>query len=131
MKGCNGSIKLVADGMGHESPMEGRTWRRRETRNSCHKEDWLIKTKSALEMYDLTPEIKASGFNTSIFKGVNVHIPRLVTDITDSGWIGPDHPNTATVEWGNEMLDTTVAYIIDFIEAFKKVPLKTEAGVGK
>ncbi|WFF73469.1 creatininase family protein [Proteiniclasticum sp. QWL-01] len=84
-----------------------------------------------LEMHDLTPEITASGFNTSLYKGVNIHIPRLVTDITDSGWIGPDHPNTATVEWGNEMLDTTADYIVDFIEAFKKAPLKTEAGVGK
>ena len=26
-------------------------------------------------------------------------IPRNVADISDNGWIGPDHPNTATKEW--------------------------------
>ena len=42
---------------------------------------------------------------------------------TDSGWIGPDHPSTATEEWGKEMLETTANYIVDFMEEFKKVKL--------
>ena len=52
-----------------------------------------------------------------------MEIPRSTPHVTDSGWIGPDHPNTATEEWGREMLQTTADYIVDFMEEFKKVSL--------
>ena len=39
------------------------------------------------------------------------------------GWIGPDHPNTATPEWGQEMVQTTADYIVDLVEELKKVKL--------
>lgn len=45
-----------------------------------------------------------SGFHSVEFKGVNVDIIRNTPHVTDSGWIGPDHPSTATEEWGKEML---------------------------
>lgn len=73
---------------------------------------------------EVSPLIRATGFNTAEFKGVSVVIPRRVTDITDNGWIGPDHPQTASEAWGREMLAATADYMVDFIEAFKKVPLK-------
>ena len=57
------------------------------------------------------------------YKGVTVEIPRKTTHVTDNGWIGPDHPSTATEEWGKEMLETTANYIVDFMEEFKKVKL--------
>ena len=44
--------------------------------------------------------------------------------VTDNGWIGPDHPKKATVEWGQEMLQTCADYIVDFAEEFKKVDLE-------
>ena len=64
-----------------------------------------------------------SGFCSVEFKGVNVDIIRNTPHVTDNGWIGPDHPNTATEEWGKEMLETTANYIVDFMEEFKKVKL--------
>ena len=77
-----------------------------------------------LKLFDLTENLKATGFRSVEFKGVSVEILRSTPHVTDSGWIGPDHPNTATVEWGKEMLQTTADYIVDFMEEFKKVPLK-------
>ena len=43
-----------------------------------------------------------------------------------SGWYGPDHPSTATVEWGTEMLNTTADFLVDFMRAFEKIPLDAE-----
>ena len=50
-------------------------------------------------------------------------IVRNTPNVTENGWIGPDHPNTATVEWGNEMLQTTADYIVDLIEELKTIKL--------
>ena len=67
--------------------------------------------------------LKTTGFRSVEFKGVTVEILRNTPHVTDSGWIGPDHPSTATEEWGKEMLETTANYIVDFMEEFKKVKL--------
>ena len=45
-----------------------------------------------------------------------------------TGWIGPDHPETATEEWGRKMLQTTADYIVDFMEEFKKVDIAKACG---
>jgi len=79
--------------------------------------------KEGLKLYDLSDELKATGFRSVEFKGVNVEVLRSTPRVTDSGWIGPDHPSTATEEWGKEMLQATADYIVDFMEAFKKVEL--------
>lgn len=76
-----------------------------------------------LELYGLGPDFEQAGFANVLYKGVQVAIPRPVPEITDGGWIGPDHPNTATEAWGKEMLEATAEYIVDFIAAFKKAPL--------
>ncbi len=76
-----------------------------------------------LKFYHLTENLKTTGFRSVEYKGVSVEIIRSTERVTDSGWIGPDHPNTATAEWGREMLDTTANYIVDFLEEFKKVKL--------
>ena len=68
-------------------------------------------------------QIDLSGFHSVEFKGVNVDIIRNTPHVTDNGWIGPDHPSTATEEWGKEMLETTANYIVDFMEEFKKIKL--------
>ena len=71
----------------------------------------------------LSDNLKTTGFRSVEFKGVNVDIIRNTPHVTDNGWIGPDHPSTATEEWGKEMLETTANYIVDFMEEFKKVEL--------
>ena len=76
-----------------------------------------------LQFKHLSDNLKTTGFRSVEFKGVNVDIIRNTPHVTDSGWIGPDHPSTATEEWGKEMLETTANYIVDFMEEFKKVKL--------
>lgn len=78
-----------------------------------------------LNLKDVSADIAATGFNTVAYKGVSVVIPRKITSVTDNGWIGPDHPGTASVKWGQEMLKATADYIVDFIGAFKAVRLGT------
>ena len=53
-----------------------------------------------LEISDLSESIKGAGFNTVKYNDITVTVPRLTNHVTTNGWIGPDHPNTATVEWG-------------------------------
>ncbi|HWQ29734.1 MAG TPA: creatininase family protein [Negativicutes bacterium] len=76
-----------------------------------------------LKMKDVNENIIATGFRSVKFKGVEIEFLRNTPNVTDNGWIGIDHPNTATVEWGTEMLQTTADYIVDFIEEFRKVKL--------
>lgn len=76
-----------------------------------------------LVLKDVSPGLKATGFTTVSFKGVQVNILRNTQHVTDNGWIGDDHPSTATIAWGEEMLQATADYIVDFIEEFKKVDL--------
>ena len=76
-----------------------------------------------LQFKHLSDNLKTTGFHSVEFKGVNVDIIRNTPHVTDNGWIGPDHPNTATEEWGKEMLETTANYIVDFMEEFKKIKL--------
>ena len=76
-----------------------------------------------LVLKDVSPAIKASGFNSAEFRGVNVTIPRLTDHVTDNGWIGPDHPKYATKEWGDEMLQAFADYMVSFLEEFSKVEL--------
>lgn len=72
---------------------------------------------------ELSPELPFSGMATVRFKGLDIPVRRFTTDITDNGWVGPDHPKNATAQWGHQMLEATANYIVEFIEAFKKVAL--------
>ena len=81
-----------------------------------------------LELFDVPARIKATGFRSASYRGVTVEIIRSTPRVTDSGWIGPDHPNTATVEWGQRMLQTVADYIADFMEEFKKAELQSKRG---
>ncbi|XCP85010.1 creatininase family protein [Roseburia hominis] len=74
-----------------------------------------------LVLYDLTENIKAKGYQVCDYRGVPITIPRSIRRITDSGWIGPDHPREATTEWGKEMLETTADFLVDFMNEFAKV----------
>ena len=76
-----------------------------------------------LVLKNVSDELVATGFSSVVYKGVSVDIPRVTPTVTDNGWIGPDHPNTATEEWGKKMLQTSADYIVDFLGAFGRVKL--------
>lgn len=76
-----------------------------------------------LVLKNVSDELVATGFSSVVYKGVSVDIPRVTPTVTDNGWIGADHPNTATVEWGKKMLQTSADYIVDFLGAFERVKL--------
>lgn len=75
----------------------------------------------ALKLNDISDAIKATGFYSVSYKGVSFNVPRQISKITDSGWIGPDHPSTATEEWGKKMLAACADYIADLAEEFRKL----------
>lgn len=81
-----------------------------------------------MRLHDVSDTLKATGFTSIEYKGVTVNIPRLTPSVTHNGWIGPDHPETATEEWGRKMLQTTADYIVDFMEEFKKVDIAKACG---
>ncbi len=83
--------------------------------------DWDRVEDMALK--PLSPEMPGTGFKTVRYKGVEIPVVRPVTDISDNGWIGPDHPKYATEEWGHDMLIACAEYIADFLAAFRRVPL--------
>ena len=72
----------------------------------------------------VSPEMESTGFKTVSYKGVSIPLVRPVVDISDNGWIGPDHPKNATEQWGRDMLDACAKYIADFLAAFRRIPLK-------
>ena len=77
-----------------------------------------------MELKPVSDELPASGFSTVKFEGVDIPVPRRVTDVTDNGWIGPDHPALATEQWGQEMLQAAADFTARFVKAFEKAPLK-------
>ncbi len=79
-------------------------------------------------LHDVSENLKATGFHSVKYKGVSISIPRLTDSVTHNGWIGPDHPSTATPEWGQKMLQTTADYIVDFLEEFKRVDIAKACG---
>ena len=76
-----------------------------------------------LVLKNVSDELVATGFSSVVYKGVSVDIPRVTPTVTDNGWIGPDHPNTATEEWGKMMLQSSADYNVDFLGAFDRVKL--------
>lgn len=76
-----------------------------------------------LEIRDLSENIKGAGFNTVQFRNITLTVPRMIRHITDNGWIGPDHPENATKEWGDEMLNSYADFMVSFLNEFEKVEL--------
>ena len=88
--------------------------------------DWSAVSDMSLK--PVSDEMETTGFKTVRYKGVEIPMPRPVIDFTDNGWVGPDHPNCATEEWGHEMLNSCAAYIADFLQAFRRIPLPERRG---
>ena len=82
--------------------------------------------KSAFEsakMRGISDDMPASGWDTVRFRGVDVPVPRLDVDVTDNGWLGPDPLESANAEWGGKMLAAAADWAVDFIAAFRRIPL--------
>jgi len=77
-----------------------------------------------MNIRESSPNLKTVTFMTQEFKGVKVSIPRMVSEMTDNGWRGPDHPKYATKEWGTEMLNSYADFLVEYLEEFKKLPLE-------
>ncbi len=70
---------------------------------------------------DLSEDLTYGGSNNYICNGVPIQIPQLVDKFAPAGWFGPDDIQTASKEWGVEMLDATSDFLADFITKFEKI----------
>lgn len=76
---------------------------------------------------DLSEELTCAGMGAVNFRGVSMQVPQMFDQFGPAGWFGPDDPKSATVEWGQEMLDVTGKFIADYINAFMQVKLEDKA----
>ncbi|MCR5794334.1 MAG: creatininase family protein [Solobacterium sp.] len=76
-----------------------------------------------LSLKELSEDLPFSTMAHVRYKGVDIPVRRFTTDVSDNGWVGPDHPKYATAEWGEKMIEASASYIADFIEVLKKVQL--------
>lgn len=74
-------------------------------------------------MNDVSDTMPTISWNAVSFKGATVNIPRESWHYNGNGWYGPDVPNLATKQWGDEMLQTMADYIVEFVAEFDKTPL--------
>ena len=72
---------------------------------------------------DIDPSMKTTGWSTVDYKGATVIIPREMIQYSGNGWYGKDAPDTATQEWGKEMLQSFTDWMDDFLQSFAKVEL--------
>ena len=72
---------------------------------------------------DLSGELTFAGGSAVNFQGIKVTVPRTVVNFSEAGWYGDDDIQTATAEWGEEMLSETARFCADFIDAFRRVSL--------
>lgn len=72
---------------------------------------------------NISEKLPQTGFYSVNFKGIDIDIPRKIKSITNNGWIGPDHPSNASLDWGVEMLNTTSQFIAEYINEFKNIEI--------
>lgn len=70
---------------------------------------------------DLSDQLTYDRGSNVLCNGISVNVPRDVVQYAPPGWFGSDHPTTANAIWGQEMLEATAQFCIDFIEKFQKV----------
>ena len=89
----------------------------------------MLAIDPALVRMDLIEEVglinDIKGLKTSFgsnvaFKSINIPIPRSSASYAKNGWFGPDHPQSATVRWGKEMLQANADYICEFVKVFRE-----------
>lgn len=71
----------------------------------------------------LSESLPSGGLQSVCFEGVSIPVSRPVMEATQNGWAGPDHPDTATRQMGEEMLEATADYLARFLAEFSAAPL--------
>lgn len=74
---------------------------------------------------DVSDALPTDGWSNVLYKGVHVGMPRDAVRYASNGWIGPDHVRTASKEWGDEMMQATADFIVDFLGELRRAPLPT------
>lgn len=69
---------------------------------------------------DLLDELPFAASNDVLCDGVTVPVPRPVTAYSKSGWFGDDDIQTASTEWGMEMLSGVADFIASFVDKFSR-----------
>ena len=90
---------------------------------AIHPEDVDVSAFEPVQMHGLSDELPATGWDSVCYKGVNIPVPRLDGDVTPNGWLGNDPLETATPEWGQEMLEAAAVWAADFIKAYREIKL--------
>jgi len=74
-----------------------------------------------VELQGLSGAMPADALGTVLYKGVSIPVQRTMDKVSHAGWSGPDHPQNATKEWGEEMLQVVADFVAGFIEEFSQV----------
>ena len=69
---------------------------------------------------NLNPKLPHVSIGAVSFQGAVIDMARDVQAVTCAGWFGPDHPSTASVKWGNEMLEAVCDFSVKFIDTFRE-----------
>ncbi|MCI6888150.1 MAG: creatininase family protein [Lachnospiraceae bacterium] len=72
------------------------------------------------EPKNLTDELIYGGSNNVLCSGIPVQVPRQTVSFSEAGWFGPDDIQTATPEWGEQMLNEVADFVADFLRKFEK-----------
>lgn len=73
------------------------------------------------EIKNISDSIKFSDSINATFKNGSVKILKNMKEIVEDGWIGELDPKDSNVEFGKNMLNDVINYLINFIEEFKKI----------
>jgi len=76
-----------------------------------------------IQVQGLSDELTAEGLGSIIYKGIAIPVQRTTEKVSKPGWTGPDHPKTASVKWGEEMLEATADFVAGFIREFENCEL--------
>ena len=69
--------------------------------------------------------LPTAGLNSVTFRGVNIHIPLEVNDISDNGVIGGD-ASKSSAQIGKKIINYVVDLTVDFVRYFKEVNANIE-----
>ena len=73
------------------------------------------------EIKNISDSIKFSDSINATFKNGSVKILKNMKEIVEDGWVGELDPKDSNVEFGKNMLNDVINYLINFIEEFKKI----------
>ena len=75
---------------------------------------------------DLSEDLTFAGGSNVFCDGIPIIVPRLVDAFSTTGWYGTDEINSANITWGQEMLEATAKFMVNFIHKFGRVSLENK-----